>query len=229
MPTSSKLAISKEKPAHHSRWLESSVVAVVVLGLVLGYFRLRSPQIDTFYLNKIAGAVAAILAGLTLMVGPALSYKPEWKSLIGFRRPLGLLAFGFALLHVTLLVFFLSQRFTPSYYQREWLPVGFGILAGLGWVGLAYISRDSQVLKLGFPKWKQLQNWGGRIGFAFIFLHITLLKYEGWIQWITKDPKGPAGLVNSPYPPSSLLVAGVMTVIILYRLGHMVFGPKKSS
>jgi DMSO/TMAO reductase YedYZ heme-binding membrane subunit len=220
---------SSQKPAYHSRWWESLVIAAVVIGLVTLYFRIRNPHIDVFYLNKIAGAVAATLAGLTLLVGPLLSYKPERKSLIGFRRPLGLLAFGCALLHVTLLLFFLGQRFPLAYYQKEWLPVGFGILAGLGWVYLVYLSRDSQVLKLGFPRWKQLQNWGGRLGFTFVFLHISLLKYEGWIQWITKDPKGPAGLVNSPYPPSSLVVFGIMSVIIVYRVGHMIFGPKRST
>ncbi len=216
------------KPAYHSRWGQSIVIALLVVGLMIGYYRLRGSAIEPFYLNKIFGAVAVILAGLTMLVGPMLSHKPEWKTLIGFRRPLGLLAFAAALTHATLLLFFLGARFPLAYYQKEWWPVGLGILAFLAWSGLVYISRDSQVMSLGFPRWKFLQNWGGRIGFVLVLLHVTSLKYEGWIQWITKDPKGPAGLVNSPYPPSSLIVFVIMVSIIVFRLFHLVFGPKAS-
>ncbi len=228
MPKSKPAAKVAKKPAYHSRWLESGVISAVVFGLVYGYFYARNPHIDTFYFNKIAGAVAAILAGLTLLVGPALTYRPTWKSLIGFRRPLGLMAFGFALMHVVLLIFFLGERFPVSYYQQHWYSVGFGILAGLGWLWLVYISRDSQVLSMGFPKWKAAQNWLGRIGFALIYLHLMHLKYESWVQWITKDPKGPAGLVNSPVPPSSLVVFSIMSLIIIFRIYHLFFARKKA-
>lgn len=171
-----------------------------------------------YIINKVFGSTAVILAGITLLIGPLSQKFSFFTKGMTIRRHLGLLAFGFGLAHVTASVFFLSARFTFAFYIREAIPIAFGVFAILVWFYLASISQNSKIQKMGAELWKKHQSMGAKIAFIAIFLHLTIMKYQGWINWWQGKVKQTPELANPNFLPASLFVLFFMVGVIFYRL-----------
>lgn len=209
-----------------NRWLKAILIAIVVVLLFTSYLYLRRGYVNLYILNKALGSAAVVLAGITLLVRPLLSRLPKLSFLMTIRRHLGLSAFGLVLGHVVVSVFFLPQKFPLSWYQEEWMPVTFGVVALLIWIFLSYISTDKKVRQLGSDRWRKFQSMGGRLAFILIFLHLTVMKYPGWIRWFNGQLKPSPELANPSYPPASLFVFAFMLLVILSRIWHLMLGRK---
>jgi sulfoxide reductase heme-binding subunit YedZ len=83
-----------------------------------------------------------------------------WKWPPRIRRELGLLAFGYALLHVSVYVFLDQtldvQAMFDDVVKRPFITVGFGALVLL--VPLAVTSTRSSIRRLGFVRWQRLHQ-----------------------------------------------------------------------
>lgn len=201
------------------RWLRALVISLVVFLILSVYLYLRRGYYNLYIINKVFGSTAVVLAGVALLIGP-LRKNPIASSFMTIRRHLGLLAFGFALLHVIASLYQTNRFAWFSWYLNEWIPVGFGILAILIWGYMAYISRNTKIVQLGVDEWKKRLSLAGKIGFLAIFLHLVIMKYEGWIKWFNGDIKQSAELANPSYPPASIFIFAIMLLIIIFRLVH---------
>lgn len=128
------------------------------------------------------------------------------------------MAFAFALVHLVISVFFVPNRFTLAWYQKEWMPIAFGAVALSIWVYLAYLSRNAAIKDLGAEMWKKYQRIGARIAFLLVYVHVILLKYSGWINWWMGTEKKSAFLAHPSYIPESLLVFFIMTGILIIKI-----------
>lgn len=200
------------------KWIKALFVSAVFFGVAFAYLIIPSGHIELFYINKIAGAVAILIGGFTLLIG---SFSRKWKSWVQFmtvRRHLGLIAFAFAAIHLVLSLFFLPSRFNLEWYVKEWVPVLFGVVAIVIWIYLALISRNTSIKQMGADKWKQHQQWGGRIAFALLFFHIAVMKWGSWSEWIMRKSRIPVYQKYPYYVPLNLIVTLFIIAVIVYRL-----------
>lgn len=176
------------------RWIKSILIALIVFFLFSFYLLERRGYYNLYIVNKVFGSTAVTLAGITLIIRSNI------------RRYLGLLAFALVLIHVVLSVVFLPNKFPVSWFIKEWLPITFGVLAVLTWAYMTHISRNTKI--------KQMAE----AAFLFIFLHLTVMKYQGWINWWQGKVKQTPELLNPDFPPASLFVFFFMASVILYRI-----------
>lgn len=207
------------------RWTKSIFVALIIFSLISFYLYVRRGYYNPYIINKVFGSTAAVLAGITLLTGPLSRYIPFFTKLMTIRRQLGLTAFFLALLHVCTSILFLQSKFPLSWYIQEWLPITFGTLAVGIWAYMTYISRNSKIVELTSAVWKKRLSISGLLAFLFIFLHLTVMKYQGWIRWFNGEVKKTPELANPTYPPASLFVLAFIAIVILYRI--VVFLKKK--
>ena len=200
------------------RWIKSLLIAAIIFILWTLYLVLRRGYLNLYIFNKTFGSTAAIIAGVTLLIGPlSRKFPRQFTDLMTIRRQLGLVAFGLALLHLFASVFFLPDHFTFSGLLKQWPSMGAGLIAVFIWVYLAYISQNEKIVAMGSSVWKKRQQMGAWIAFSAIYLHLVALKWAGWIKWVQGQVKASPELAHPQYPPASIFVFIVLTVVLIYR------------
>lgn len=199
------------------RFGRSFIISAIIFAIFAIYLFLRRGYFNIYIANKALGSSAALLAGLTLIIGILSKKYPFLASFMAIRKNLGLSAMAFAILHI---VFSLLQqnKFPFLWYVNHWISILFGIIAITLWLYLAWISRNSKIKEMGSEIWKRNLSLFSKIAFLAIFLHLTIMKYEGWIRWFKGQTKQTAELLNPNYPPASLFVFLIMIAVILFRL-----------
>lgn len=200
------------------RWLRATVISLIFLALCLFYLYVPSKRMDLFYINKTMGYVAVLLAGMTLMIGPLVRGNARFVPLMTTRRHLGVMACVYGVIHFVLSLFFIPDRFPLSWYVPNWYSALFGLVALGIWAYLVYISRNSKITQMTSDVWKKHQQWGAWIAFAFIFMHLLHLKYEFWIEWVTRTTTIAVYKNNPWYIPANLIITVFIVVVVLFRL-----------
>lgn len=198
-------------------WRKGVLTAAVIFLLFSLYLFLRRGYYSLYIANKAFGSSAAILAGLSLVVGPLAKHLFVLVDYVSIRRHMGLLALLFGMVHAVISLFLLPQKFPVSWYQQEWVPVIFGATALALWVYLASISTSEKLKTLGADIWQKHQRRFGHISFLAIFLHLTIMKYPGWIRWLRGQVQPSSELANPSYPPASLFVLLALIAVLLYK------------
>lgn len=200
------------------RWLKVIGFCLLIFSIFSVYLFLRRGYFNLYIANKAFGSTSAVVAGMTLVIGPLSKRFLYFARFMSSRRQLGLCAFGLALFHVIVSVS-MQKRFPfPDWYFNELVPVLFGAIAVFIWAYMTYISRNSKIEQMGADIWKKRLSITGKLGFLAIFLHLTVMKYEGWLRWFNGQVKGSAELANPSYPPASLFVFFAMLSVIFYRV-----------
>lgn len=208
-------------------WMHALVVAGVIFVLFSLYLFARRGYYNLYIVNKVFGSTAVVLAGLTLALGPLAG---KFKSLVQFvtmRKELGLLALVAALLHTIASVFFLSNKFPVSWFQKEWIPVAFGAGAMFIWLLIPFLLHEKHIVHMGEKTWRKYQSLAGRIAFVLIFLHLVAMKWQGWLNWFAGKVKPSPELANPGYPPASLFVLATMLLVMLVRTYNRLTEKKK--
>lgn len=207
------------------RWVKSFIITAIIFMFFSIYLFLRRGYYNDYIVNKVLGSTAATVAGITLVIGPLahrFTYFARWMSL---RKELGLLALATALTHVVYSVFLLPNKFPVSWYIKEITPVTFGGIAILIWLYIASISSSTSIKALGTDNWRWRQKIFGHVAFFAVYLHLVIMKYQGWFKWLAGQVKQTPELANPSYPPASTFVFLIMTCVIIYRL-FLVIHPK---
>lgn len=202
----------------YTRWAKSIFVTIMLFALFVVYLILRRGYLNLYIINKACGSVAAVLAGITLLIGPLAHRYAIFERVMPIRRHLGLLALFMALPHVILSTLFLQKFFPPAWYSKEWIPALFGTIAILLWFYLAYLSSNGQIQRMGANLWKKHQQTAGHLAFVAIFLHLTIMKFAGWKIWFMGQTKQTALLKNPAFPPASLFVFFFLLTVLVYRI-----------
>lgn len=200
------------------QWLRALIYSFLVFAFFSIYLYIRREIFNLYILNKVFGSTAAVVAGFTLIIGPLHRYFSSFAHFMGIRKELGFIAFGLAIAHV-IATLMLQDRFKfPEFYLKVNYPLYFGIIAVLIWAYMAFISRVSKIKEMGSAVWISSLSLCGKIAFLAIFLHLTVMKYPGWITWFKGQTKQTPELANPSYPPASLVVFAIMLIIILFRI-----------
>lgn len=128
---------------------------------------------------RTTGMIGLVLITLTLLVTP-LRRLTGWHKLVGIRRNLGVLGFGYLAAHFAIFFVFDRQGSISStaseIVQRVYLWFGTGALALM--VPLAVTSTDAMVMRLGAPRWKHLQRLAYVIAAAAVVHYYLLVKSD---------------------------------------------------
>nr|WP_232337856.1 protein-methionine-sulfoxide reductase heme-binding subunit MsrQ [Deinococcus arboris] len=167
--------------------------AVLVADALSGALGANPIQRATFQ----TGLLALTLLVLSLACTP-LRLLTGWTWPARLRKPLGLLAFGYAALHFLIYLFdhgFSLTLMTEDVLERPFVTAGFTALLLL--VPLALTSTPRAVRRLGFARWTRLHQ------LAYVSVSLAGLHY----YW---------GVKKDHTPP--LIYAGVIAALFLVRL-----------
>jgi methionine sulfoxide reductase heme-binding subunit len=143
-------------------WLKPGIFIGALVPLVSIVARALAGSLEANPIAQIENELG--LAALTLLVA-SLACTParrlfHWTWPVRIRRELGLLAFGYASLHVLVYVFVDqvvdAQRILEDVVKRPFITVGFLALVLLA--PLALTSTPASVRRLGFARWRRLHQ-----------------------------------------------------------------------
>ena len=207
------------------QYLVAAVYGFISFILLSGYLFLRRGSFDLNIINQASADASLIILAVVLLIGPLSRLYDRFDSLIIYRKELGIIAFLLALAHGVISFFFLSDRFSSTYFMNHLLTFIFGLISLFIFAYLFILSFEKIINNLDRRKWWLVQNWGVRIAGILAFLHIFLLKYSSWISWYSKG--GSSTLVRPYLPPASIIAFSFTFFVILVRLSE--FFEKKVS
>lgn len=203
-----------------------ALAAAVPLFVVLSvYLFFRRGYYDLYIANKIFAGVGTILLGIVLLIGPLSRFFSFPDRFIQYRKELGIVGFFLAFIHGVVSLFFLPTRFpflNFSVIFKSW-PFTFGFAGLILLVAIFLISNNRAMKDMGYKKWWSLQNWGVRLVFIFIILHVFVMKWDGWVKWYKVG--GGKELVHPEWPGAGILVGWFMFFVVIVRLSE--FGGQK--
>lgn len=184
------------------------------------YLYMRRGYFNLYIANKVFGSVPVLLIGLILIIGPLSRVYQLFDTWVHMRKELGIIAMISALLHGTISLFLLPERFNPDYFfTRIQLPAFLlGVFSLLLLIYLFILSLQEVVIRLDKKHWWHIQNWGVRITFITILLHVFIMKWSGWVKWYTQG--GSSELSRSFMPPGSLIAASIGMYVVIIRLAQ---------
>lgn len=159
---------------------------------------------DVNFAIRTTGLIGLVLITLALLVTPVRAIT-GWNRLISVRRNLGVIGFFYLATHF--LIFFLFDRQASvsstltEIVKRKYL--WFGTTALVLMIPLALTSTDGMITRLGPTRWKRLQRLSYVIAIAGVIHYYMLVKSD----------------VRQP-----LAFAGVIGVLLLFRIGQHYFG-----
>lgn len=197
-------------PSSTKLWGNTFLLSIFIFIAGSLYLFARRGNYDLFIANKVFATTALVLIGLSLALSGLCYFWDFVDDKIVYRKVLGLLGFYYAIVHIIVTFFFLSEKFPyPDWYAGNLISVFFAILALSILIIMAAISNRYAIHELGIKQWRILLRTG-YIAFIFITIHFTLLKYPGWIKWFTtREPI---------LPPLSLLEVIFAVAVLLLRL-----------
>lgn len=186
----------------------SFLLATGVAAVFSLYLFLRRGYFDPHIFNKALASASLVLLGVILLIGPVSRFYNRFDKWLIYRREIGIMVFFLALGHV---IISYSGKISPALL---WGFVSLAILAILFLTSCKYVEE-----KLGRKFWVQLQSWGVRMGTLAAFLHLTILKYPGWVKWLEQG--GSKDLARPDLPPASLLGALFLGFVAITRFGEI--------
>jgi DMSO/TMAO reductase YedYZ heme-binding membrane subunit len=144
----------------------------IIVALIWYYFIYNVTAIDLDSINKIMAYSAVYLIGFAILLGPLTRLIPSLNFLIADRKPLGLMGFGFVVMHIIVLVFHLLEE-SKTVTTADMVSLVFAGLAFMILTLMALTSTPKWVTILTFENWKSLHRMG-YLALAFILVHILL-------------------------------------------------------
>jgi methionine sulfoxide reductase heme-binding subunit len=180
--TSDHRAVRSQKSGTPDAWLKPGILVGALVPLVSIVVRALRGVLEANPIAQVENELG--LAALILLVA-SLACTPArrlfgWRWPARIRRELGLLAFGYASLHVLVYVF-LDQIVDPrrifeDIVKRPFITVG--LLALLMLVPLALTSTTASVRRLGFVRWQRLHQLAYAAGILAVIHFIWRVKID---------------------------------------------------
>lgn len=190
----------------------SFLVALGAAAVFALYLYLRRGYFDLHILNKVLASASSALLGIVLLIGPVSRFYNRFDRWLLWRREIGIMAFFLALAHVVV-------SYSPKFVSNRPASAVLG-LAATGILIVLFITSYKIIeKKLARNLWVRLQSWGVRIATLAAFLHLTILKYPGWVKWLKVG--GTPDLARPDFPPASLLGALFLGFVTVTRLGEI--------
>jgi DMSO/TMAO reductase YedYZ heme-binding membrane subunit len=189
---------------------------VLILGILVCaacYFYTTFNKIPSTF-NKSVADTSVILMGLSMVLSSVCFFWDRFDSFIIYRKQLGLIGFGFGLLHVGLSWEALEKLFLPTTWATPaYQPILAGVLGLIIFSMMALISNQFAAHKLGGRNWRYLLRTG-YLAMFFIWIHVVLLKMVRWMAWYKGGMKT---------LPSISLMISLFIIVILVMRGALAF------
>ncbi len=161
-------------------------------------------------LNKAVADTSIVLIGLSMMLSGLCYFWDFVDTKIIYRKYLGLVGFGFALVHIWLSLPVFKRLLDLAY----WTDLGNLRFTSAGaatviFLLMALISNKYAAAELGGILWRKMLRVG-YLAVVLIWLHVYLLKSSQWLDWYREGMQS--------LPTLSMLVAIFMTLVILLRV-----------
>ncbi|MBI3980604.1 ferric reductase-like transmembrane domain-containing protein [Candidatus Microgenomates bacterium] len=203
------------------KYLFSFTFTIVLFVLFSLYLYGRRGFYDLYIINKVFAALATTELGIALLLGPLSRIFDIFDRYLQYRKHFGIAAFIFAFFHTASSLFFLPNRFPfNKYFTTGLWPFVFGLLSFLVLLVLFSISNKWSRDKLNFSRWWFIQNWGVRLAFVALTLHVGIMKIPGWVEWYQKGSGN--NLAHPEWPGLGILVGWFMIMVITVRLAEVV-------
>ena len=213
--------LSKSPIVMDNRWWEWMFSFLVYAGaflLMWEYHRWRGRAYSLFTANKAVAITSSALFSFSLVLGPLHRLTGKFFRTLRLRRPLGVTAAVFMVLHM-LFSLFLVEKFNLTYYMEHWLSLVFGVTALIGFLMMWATSYKWALNRLGDDRWKKLQTLG-YVFLALVILHtIAPGKLPNWILWFKT--------FNPPAPPGTMIPSAIVGLTILLKIVDSAVGRKE--
>ena len=103
------------------QYLVAAVYGFISFILLSGYLFLRRGSFDLNIINQASADASLIILAVVLLIGPLSRLYDRFDSWIIYRKELGIIAFLLALAHGVISFFFLSDRFSSTYFMNHLL------------------------------------------------------------------------------------------------------------
>lgn len=202
-------------------WIISFGIYAGVFLLMIEYHSWRAKPYSLFTTNKSLAIASALCICFALSLGPLYRLTGKFRKAIRLRRPLGLVAVLLVIVHVTISLLLLPQKFDLSYYAENWPSLASGAAALLGFLVLAAISFSRVLERLGLAKWKAIQSYG-YVLLVLVLAHFVVLGTPAnWLEWFIT--------FNQPVPPGTLVPFVFGTAVILLKATELMILRRKRS
>jgi len=169
------------------------------------------------------GLALAALFGLEfcLLLGPLSRLTGAPAHMLRLRRPLGIVATGFACAHILVAVIPLYHEFNVAYFVRNWVMFLFGLAALLLLLWLSLISTAAALARLGTARWCAIQQLGW-LALALVLAHFLVLgKIPKFVKWFqTRD---------LPAPPGTFWVAVAGVLVLGLKLADVLVARRRKT
>lgn len=168
----------KKPEKHHYETSRSAnaiavIIAIAVFALIMSYFVvLRNLPFNLAFTNRTFAISSVFLIGLSFILGPLARFLPKiFVPMLEYRKPLGLLGYGFAIVHVIMSLLIVESEV----YAESRLSLVAGMLALLIFSFVAFSSMTRSIKAFGFERWQQIQR-SGYLAYALVIVHFSILE-----------------------------------------------------
>lgn len=206
-----QLDIRHRVPSDRRLYAETIVYSIIVFFVVFGYYLVLTPEVTVRVINRIIADLSFIMIGFSLMLSSVCYFWDFADKFIIYRKHLGLVGFGYMIIHVAISLFYSGYFPLISYYLSDSRIMSFttAALATVIFFIMALISNRTSIQKIGPKRWKALMRIG-YIGYALALFHFAQKGLPAWGFWFT----GKGAL----FPAFSLLVFLMGVVILVMRI-----------
>jgi len=179
---------------------------------------------DALYVpNKAIANAGVMLIAFVFLIGPIIRYFDRFDKWLGYRKEIGIVGTFLLVLHGIITYFYLPLKVPKGTLDLDDLDILTGIIGAAILTFLFVISFKKAISVFGATKWWFLHKWGLRTVILLTFIHVTLLKWEGWWKWITTGGTPTASVANPLLVPVSLLIELFLLWVISVRLYEVFF------
>lgn len=167
-----------------------AVLVAFVYFILRDYFKDGNWKITLYLFNKALAGAAFLLIGLSMLLGSLSRFRRVVPTMLIYRKYLGLVGFGLAVLHVLFSHRLLHSKFPwPDWMHQNGETVLLGFAAFLLFTAMAVVSNRGAAQFIGAARWRRFLSGAGYLGVILVIAHITWLKGPSWLNWIkTFDP-----------------------------------------
>ena len=179
----------------------------------------RQSDASLYLLNKSLAGTAILMITLSYVLSAVHRLWGAPNRILLYRRYTGLVGYAYAVIHIVATLFTPDPEHVsafkfpfPHYFTDR--PLAF-ITAFVGFVlfSHAFLISLNPAAHNGTPAraraWRRQLRYG-YVGVLLIFVHLALLKFDGWVKWFST--------FSPTLPPLSLIVAILVAGMVVLKV-----------
>ncbi|MFH0937809.1 MAG: ferric reductase-like transmembrane domain-containing protein [Planctomycetota bacterium] len=201
------------------------------------YYFWRGKPLSLFSANKALAIAAVVLFCLSGVFGPLHRFFGGLPRMVRLRRPFGIVAAFFALVHIGISLWLLasdehliSKKTLIGYLLTNWLSMICGLAATIGFGILWATSYTVTFQRFGPELWQKLHalTW---VFLILVLLHFAVVginfstnpygKISNWVKWFQER--------KPPLPPGTMIPFAIGMLALLLKAADCFFTRRRKS